>query len=458
MARYEVVAALRDMEQLDEWERRQSSHSYTGTPPSSGRTHPRSPSLHSTASTSSNSSTSTVSEHELFACPAEHATLAATTAAATSAAALTVPSPPHIAQLQSAWHASTAPTFIDSVTDLSILGEGSSGIVYRGMYRGLACVVKLPKAVSLTGAAWREWQCHLSLPPHPNLVRFLGAPPMSATNYLVLSFVRQGSLHSLLASSTASSAWYSRPYGVMRCMRDMAAVLQHIHSCGIVHRDVSARNILVDSDGSMVLADLGLAAQHTPVPPAASTAVSAATAAADCHCLEARSRRHTVATPTADEPSPAVPVRWTSPEALKQASHYSSKSDVWSLGVALWECTAGGRLPYGQCSSTKACIQSIVAQRLGLHVDEQWGRDATCSAAERQLASRLRSIIQRCLTYDVEQRPDSEQLLQLVDSHCQQWRGEAAEAAHRLDSDWHDYHAQQQQRLGKPVEHTGVSH
>ena len=80
-------------------------------------------------------------------------------------------------------------------------------IQFRGMYRGLAWVVKLPKAVSLTGAAWREWLCHLSLPPHRNLVRFLGALPMSAISYPVLSFIRQGSLYSPLASSTASSAY-----------------------------------------------------------------------------------------------------------------------------------------------------------------------------------------------------------------------------------------------------------
>ena len=333
----------------------------------------------------------------------------------------------------------SVPTFIDSVTDLSILGEGSSGIVYRGMYRGLACVVKLPKAVSLTGAAWREWQCHLSLPPHPNLVRFLGALPMSATNYLVLSFVRQGSLHSLLASSTASSAWYSRPYGVMRCMRDMAAVLQHIHSCGIVHRDVSARNILVDSDGSMVLADLGLAVQM----PAASTAPAGAAEAS------------TAAVLVAEDSQTAVPVRWTSPEALAR-SQYSSRSDVWSLGVAVWEMTAGGRLPYADAAtSTRACIRPIIAGQWRLQVDERWGRDddGSMSAAERRLAEGVRRLVALCLTHECEQRPDSEQLVAAVAREWEGWTREAGQAAERLEQEWEAWHADVQRRLGCPTDH-----
>ena len=324
-------------------------------------------------------------------------------------------SPLHITALQSAWPRTNV-TFIDTVTDLSILGEGSSGVVYRGVYRGMACVVKLPKAVSLTGAAWREWQCHLCLPPHPNLVRFLGALPMSSTNYLVLGFVRQGSLHSLLRH-----AWYSRPYAVMRCMRDVCAALRHIHVAGIVHRDVSCRNILVDSDGSMVLADLGLATQLS---------------APDESMLQT-----------------AVPVRWTSPESLADST-YSSKSDVWSLGVALWEMTKQGALPYGQQQrNTKQCIRPIIARQLTLQVDEQWGRADDMSRAEWQLADRVRQLIQLCLTYDVEQRPDSEQLAEMAKRCWEEWQAAAGSEADRvaveqLESEWAAYHMEVQQRLG----------
>ena len=200
VAQYEVVAAASDIEQPKDARR---THRSKGPPLSihpslladnmrllghiSTATESQPSSNSTTVSSNSTSSSSTSSEYT----SSRSSTAATLPAAATSVSALSSPS--RIAELQSSWR--TTPNFINSVTDLVILGEGSSGVVYRGIYRGVACVVKLPKSVSLTGAAWREWQCHLCVPPHNNLVRFLGALPMSATNYLVLSFVRQGSLH-----------------------------------------------------------------------------------------------------------------------------------------------------------------------------------------------------------------------------------------------------------------------
>ena len=442
--RYEVVAAVREMEQADKLGQQQAyrsvgqqlsiqipqstlslpraSTSSTHVSPAPTTASPAqsysSYSANSDSSSASHSSSSSSTSNDYVQPSMTRSTNAAVTSRAASAALSAMTSPPHIAELQSSWR--TTPTFISSVTDLTILGEGSSGVVYRGMYRGQACVVKLPKSVALTGAAWREWQCHLGVPPHPNLVRFLGALPMSSSNYLVTAFVRQGSLHSLLTSDTPSSAWYHRPYGVMRCLRDMSAALHHIHTAGIVHRDVSCRNILVDSDGVMVLADLGLATLMTET---------------DESTLQT-----------------AVPVRWTSPESLATCQ-YSSKSDVWSLGVALWEMTAGGALPYGeQQRNTKACIRPIIEQHMQLRVDEGWGNDDTTSEAEQKLAVTVRQLVQLCLLCDVEQRPDSEQLVAAVERGWEAWRAAAGSEAELLESEWQEYHSEVQQRLGAPAE------
>ena len=308
-------------------------------------------------------------------------------------------SPSHIAELTSVLQ--TVPTFIQSVQDLTILGEGSSGRVYTGRHpaSGAAVVVKLPKVVTINGATWREWHCHIRLPPHPHLVNFLGALPMSSNNYLVTALVRQGSLHGLLTSPSSSTGVYSRPYGVLRCAREMAAVLAHMHLSGFVHRDVSTRNILVDSDGRYVLADLGLAHQVN----------------------------------SKDDTQSALPVRWTSPESLASGRH-SAKSDVWSLGVALWEMTSGGRLPYSDSHhSLRSCIPLIVTGQLTLEVDLQWPAtrdvDEKGVQAERELAARLRSLIQLCLSRDEQRRPDSKQLVEVVEKLWDDWSNKAHDNA-----------------------------
>ena len=486
VARYEVMAVVRAarLEQLEDGKQHQAHRSIsqqrsfratqsTAQPFgvlarfSSAATSATSAPHDSTHSSASHASTSSTSADNSG--PEESSSSSSPPSASPSTPGLT--SPRHIAELRSVWH--TLPTVIDSVTDLTILGEGSSGVVYRGVYRGQACVVKLPKSAALTGAAWREWQWHLSLPPHRHLVHFLGALPMSSTSYLVTAYVQQGSLHSLLCSSHAArSTQYSRPYAVMRCMRDMVCVLCHMHSAGVVHRDVSCRNILVDSDGCMVLADLGLAIQLARRDGARGGEVAV------------------------DSLQTAVPVRWTSPEAL-QSSAYSSASDVWSLGVAVWEMTAGGALPYGdtQHSSTAACIRPIVAGQLALHIDERWGRGGgggggsrggggggggkgdggsggdsvsgdgsagthttastqhTLSRAEQQLADRVRRLTHAALQYDVQQRPDSHTMQQAVESEWNEWQAEWASEADELHAEWAAYHAEVQRRLGPPCQH-----
>ena len=172
-------------------------------------------------------------------------------------------------------------------------------------------------------------------------------------------------------------------------MRGMSAVLHHIPSTGIVHHDASCRNIVMDSDGRMVLADLGLAEQQQ---------------------LPSLNKYTSVV----DQSKTAVPVRWTSPESL-QTQQYGTRSDVWSLGMALWECTAGGGLQYREQCSTKACKQPIIAGQMKLHMDDAWGNAASVSVAKQQLAVRVRRLIQLCLMHNVQQRSDSEQLVELAE-------------------------------------------
>ena len=445
VARYEVIETVGDMD-VD----LSSREAQRGIPASLSTQAAQSLRTSSAASVTSTSSTST-----------ESSSSSDSSSTHTSSFSGFVPStktPRHIARLESSWL--SVPRFIDAVDDLHIIGEGSSGLVYSGTYSGVACVVKLPKSVSLTGAAWREWQCHLRLPPARSVVRFLGALPMSSTSYLVTALVRQGSLHSLLRSSTSC---YCRPYGVMRCVRDMCAALRHMHSAGILHRDVSARNILVDSDGQYVLADLGLATLHRQVRQDGSadgSAVHSTRPSQPTHSCQAARHPPPPPPPThhptphhthADSLQTAVPVRWTSPEALACAV-YSAQSDVWSLGVATWEMTAGGALPYGeQYSTARSCIRPIVAGQLTLHVDERWGRDST-SAAEQRLADTVRRVIHTCLTYECRDRPDSEQLCEMVDRWWDDWRQEAGDELAEIERHWHEHHTEVQRRLGKPVQ------
>ena len=329
-----------------------------------------------------------------------------------------------IAQINS--QMSAVPRFIDCVTDLRILGEGVSGRVYRGYYRGMAVVVKLPKSREMSTAQWREWQAHLRLPPHPNLVSFVGSLVMCDTNYLVLRWVEQGSLKSLLSqpSTSSTAGWYTRPYAILRAAVDVAGALHHVHRHGLVHRDVSARNVLVALSGTFVLADLGLCQE-------AAEAAGAAEVARPTALASVTRALHTATT--------TVPLRWCSPDVLS-TWRFTSASDVWALGVTLWEMASGGRLPYDECVRQSEMQQLLTLHRARLSLDKHWA-EHHAHTDERHITAAVERLIDTCMTVDVERRPTAEQVRQQAESELARWEVEEPEAAQRVRRQWEDEHA-----------------
>lgn len=85
----------------------------------------------------------------------------------------------------------------------------------------------------------------------------------------------------------------------------------HLEDLEITHRDLAARNVLIDSQKRLKISDFGLSRNGIYV-------------------MKKTKRQ---------------PLRWMSIEAIRR-SLYSSKSDVWSFGVVMWEIATLGDLPY----------------------------------------------------------------------------------------------------------------
>lgn len=92
--------------------------------------------------------------------------------------------------------------------------------------------------------------------------------------------------------------------------------LQFLHQQSIYHKDVAARNCTVDDSLTLRLGDSALASTLFPL---------------DYHSFQCGDAR--------------LPVKWMSAEALEDGI-YNAQSDVWSLGVTLWEMTTYGSSPY----------------------------------------------------------------------------------------------------------------
>ncbi|CAH2232133.1 jg20808 [Pararge aegeria aegeria] len=97
----------------------------------------------------------------------------------------------------------------------------------------------------------------------------------------------------------------------------VACGLAYLHVQRLVHADIAARNCIVDEKLRLKVADNGLSRDLFPD---------------DYHCLGDNENR---------------PVKWMAPESLLQ-NQYTTASDVWSLGITLWELATLGASPLAE--------------------------------------------------------------------------------------------------------------
>ncbi|KAI7745880.1 hypothetical protein M8C21_007301 [Ambrosia artemisiifolia] len=141
-----------------------------------------------------------------------------------------------------------------------LLGRGSFGSVYEGICdSGYFIAVK---EVSLLDQGELGRQSVLQLEQeiallsqfeHENIVRYYGTYKDESKLYIFLELVTKGSLLSLY------QRYHLQDCQVSSYTRQILHGLKYLHERGVVHRDVKCANILVDANGSVKLADFGLA-------------------------------------------------------------------------------------------------------------------------------------------------------------------------------------------------------
>ena len=146
--------------------------------------------------------------------------------------------------------------------------------------------------------------------------------------------------------------------------------MEYLHSMKCIHRDLAARNVLVSKDLIIKIADFGLAR--------------------DVH-------KNDYYRKIGDG---CLPVKWMAPEALFQRT-YTTRSDVWSFGVLLWEIMTLGASPYPSVPNLEKLLQLL---RIGHRME----RPANCSLD-------VYMIMMECWSSEPTKRPPFSELVDDLD-------------------------------------------
>ncbi|XP_039372104.1 megakaryocyte-associated tyrosine-protein kinase isoform X2 [Mauremys reevesii] len=187
------------------------------------------------------------------------------------------------------------------------IGEGEFGAVLQGEYMGQKVAVKNIKC-DVTAQAFLAETAAMTKVRHKNLVQLLGVILHNGL-YIVMEYMSKGNLVNFLRTRGRSVL---QPKQLIQFALDISQGMDYLESKKLVHRDLAARNILISEENVAKVSDFGLA----KVDPKGVDATK-------------------------------LPVKWTAPEALKN-NKFSTKSDVWSYGILLWELFSYGRAPYSR--------------------------------------------------------------------------------------------------------------
>jgi WD40 repeat protein/serine/threonine protein kinase len=213
------------------------------------------------------------------------------------------------------------------------LGRGGMGVVYLAVraddafHKRVAIKLVWPGLSHITDRFRRERQMLADL-EHPHIARLLdgGATP-EGWQYLVMEYVEGVTLTEYCQQHNLSVRQR------LNLFLDICAAVQHAHQHLIIHRDLKPSNILVTSEGQVKLLDFGIA-----------------------KALDASAYASDLSLPGLHLMTP----EYASPEQLTGAA-VTTASDVYSLGVVLFELLAGQR-PFQFASRQPHEVARVLSQ------------------------------------------------------------------------------------------------
>lgn len=186
------------------------------------------------------------------------------------------------------------------------IGSGGFAVVYRGTWSNQPVAIKHIQGRILEAKSCRNFLLEAGLMmkfESPFLLKCHDIISVPGHYCLVTDYMARGSLYKWLHDNTSPFNYQQQ----VQVAKDITRGLQVLHDENIVHRDLKSENILIDLDYRAKLADFGLAEIKKEASQAAS---------------------HT---------NVAGTLKWLAPEVFQHRRNHNKASDIYSLGMVLWE-------------------------------------------------------------------------------------------------------------------------
>jgi tRNA A-37 threonylcarbamoyl transferase component Bud32 len=205
---------------------------------------------------------------------------------------------------------------------------GTYSRLYRGQYNNQEVAVKMVRlpdddkdvAIRLERQFHQEVSVLARL-HHVNIVQFVGAMTQPPFVCVITEYLPRGSLRAFLCKMQPNALAIDR---VLSFAIDIARGMEYLHSQGVLHLDLKSHNLVLTDNYRIKVTDFGVARTQS-----------------DCDSLT---------------PDPGT-YRWMAPELFSKKT-LSTKVDVYSFGIILWEMVTG-HIPYEEMTSVQAAFAVV---------------------------------------------------------------------------------------------------
>ncbi|KAG8057623.1 hypothetical protein GUJ93_ZPchr0002g24490 [Zizania palustris] len=244
------------------------------------------------------------------------------------------------------------------------VASGSYGDLYRGTYCSQDVAIKVLKPERINVDMQREFAQEVYIMRkvrHKNVVQFIGACTKPPNLCIITEFMSSGSVYDYLHKHKGV---FKLP-ALLGVAMDVSKGMSYLHQNNIIHRDLKTANLLMNENGTVKVADFGVAR------------------------VKVQSGVMTAETGT---------YRWMAPEVIEHKP-YDHKADVFSFGILMWELLTG-KIPYEYLTPLQAAVGVV-----------QKGLRPTIP---KNAHAKLSELLQKCWQQDPAERPDFSEILETL--------------------------------------------